>query len=404
MRRSSALLALSLAANLAFAWLVMAPAPPATSPSPAAPLPLAPTRASSATTPGIENHSALRDRLLALGLPVDAVRAALRAQIEAPRLARLRELRATTTALPWWHGITGHRFTPEQERELRELRRTEREALTSLFGVAGTITAAETEAYLFLPPAKAARLAALERDYFELRAQLAESGPADPAAVDERKRLLEADRERDLAALLDAGERSDLDRRQSPTARTLAQRFAYFDGSESEYRALYDLQQSFHEKFPPMSNGTLILGTTDRSLATAQLAEQQQAALGPERFAAWQRTQRPDYRALVDLQRRFDLAPTTFDTMSQLPFATAAAATRIGYDPALTSAQKADAIKTLAEQTRTQVRATLGAEAGDAYLSAGGTAWLSPLDRGYSFDFSNAGVGAIRAMNNNPPR
>ncbi|MCX6953230.1 MAG: hypothetical protein NTV51_13845, partial [Verrucomicrobia bacterium] len=246
----SALLGVSLVANALLAWLLFsAPVspppivPPPVSSAVAAPLPTRPA--------GSDPHLVLRDRLLSLGLSDTEVRAALRAAIAAPRLARQRQLRSLTTPLPWWQGfVVGYRFTPEQEAELRGLRLAERTELTRLFGRTGALNPADVEPYLFLPPDRAASLAALERDYRELHAQLAEASPTDPGASDARRRELDREHDRDLAALLSREERTALDLHSSPTARALASRMAYFEGTEAEFRAVYDLQKAFDEKFP----------------------------------------------------------------------------------------------------------------------------------------------------------
>src|ERR1019366_4556743 len=100
MKPASAVLALSLAANVIFAWRIFAPparpwaaavAPNIASTGGHTDSPTPDSRASPATAPGASiaassaSLEAMRDRLRALGFPETAVRDALRALIEAPR-------------------------------------------------------------------------------------------------------------------------------------------------------------------------------------------------------------------------------------------------------------------------------------------------------------------------------
>ena len=409
---TSVLLAVSLAANALLAWLLFHRAPeptpstlalnaPAHPPS-AAPAPTKATTVASARS-ATDSHAALRDRLLALGLPAEAVRAAIRAVIEAPRRARDRDLRAATPPLPWWQGLHGYRVTLEQENDLRGLRTAEREEMTRLFGRAGALTAAELEPYLFLPPDRAADLAALERDYTDLRFELAQAVPGDPTAAADRRRILENEYTRDLAALLTPEERTALELRTSPTAQKLATRLASFDGTDAEFRAVYDLQKTFDDTFPSTGMTVVLTGAEPRTLAETKLSEDLRAALGADRYAAWQLAQREDYRTLVDLQRRFVLPPATVDALTKFPLETSAASGRIAADPSLNSQQKVDALKALAQETRNQVRTTLGTNLGDAYLASGGAHWLSSLDRGGSFSFTPTGGVTTRSVTNRLP-
>ncbi len=403
------LLALSLAANVLLGWLVFPRTPQSTRITPplAAHSPSSESahtiaQATSAQAIASASPATLRDRLLALGFPADAVRAVVRAVIEAPRRTRDRELRAATPPLPWWQGVHGYRVTPEQEAELRSLRTAEREEMTRLFGPAGALTAAELEPYLFLPAERAAQLATLERDYADLRTQLGQALPGDPAAAAERRRVLEAEHDRDLAALLTPEERTALELRTSATAQKLATRLAYFDGTATEFRTVYDLQKTFDEKFPATGMVVVFTGNEPRTLAEAQLHADLRTALGPNRYAAWQLAQREDFRALSDLQRRFSLPPAAVAAMTQLPVETSAAAGRIADDATLTPTQKIAALKTLGQDLRAQIRTTLGPTLGDAYLGSGGANWLSTLDRGGSFSFSPTGGVSSRSMLNRP--
>src|SRR6185436_13062226 len=63
--------------------------------------------------------TAVRDRLRTAGFSEEIVRAVVRAMIEEPRHAIVRQFYAAAAQRPWWQGPQN--FLPEQDRQLREL-------------------------------------------------------------------------------------------------------------------------------------------------------------------------------------------------------------------------------------------------------------------------------------------
>lgn len=394
-------LAVSLAANAMLAWRWFAPS--ATNVSDASPItgkstatysraPSAPTgdqsRAAAAAAPA--NNAELCDRLRALGFPEDRVRAAVRAQVEARRFARQREWLAAAARQPWWRGGATPDFTAGQNRELRELRQAERGELLALFGPAGVASAADLERYAYLPSEKAARLATLESDYAEQRRDSAGSGAGSPGGP-ERLRQLAEEHDQALAALLTPEEQAMRAQRESQTSLNLADYFGFFSPSESEAQAIYALQRPFDDQF---SSGRAFNAEAmkNQQAASEKLQQDLQAALGPERYTAWQRAQRPEYFSLIEMQRRFSVPQSAVDALAPLPDQTLQAAKRIDTDSTLTSDQKQAARAALVEQVRTQATAALGAELGSTYVSEVGRWWMVPL----SSAASAATLGTMR--------
>ena len=415
MKNSPLLLLVSLAADVVLAWFVVrdrtSPAAISFASRVSTSVALEKNPPASLRNPGAtasaDARAAQRDRLSALGFSEEAVRAAIRAGLEAPRLARQRVyLAQAANATPWWQGgIVAQNFTREQVRELRGLRRAEHDELVRLFGPTGAVTAAEAEAFAFLPLEKASRLAALEHDYAALRREATEGGPGNlaPADATERIKLLGEERDRDVAALLSPEERTELELRQSVTGRNLASRFEYFDSTDAETRAIYALQKAWDDQYRP--TGFSSLASQDRAArdeATKKLDADIRAALGTEPFADWQRSSgRLDFRALVDLQRRFNLPQGTFDTVVQIPTQLSAASLRVVDNPVLSVAEKKVALIKLAADTRAQVRTVLGADLGDAYLAASGRMWVDHLDRGMAYEQTPGGT-SVRGIQDLP--
>jgi hypothetical protein len=420
MKPASALLVLSLAANVIFAWHIFAPParPQAAAVAPRiagaagqteSPSPVLPAPSTAEPGAGVAASSAsleaMRDRLRALGFPKATVRDALRALIEAPRHAREREFRLASATSPQWWRISSYidPFTPDQRKDLAALRLVEHDELSRLFGAAGLVDESAVDRFALLPPEKAERMAVIESDYDDLRRENGSGSYnplSSPGAV-ERDRAIKAEYERDVAALLTPDERAMLAMRDSSTATRLNDKLNYFDATEAEYRAIYAAQKAFDEKFP--SNSGMDFSPARREAET-QLNQSIAVALGADRYATWTSSQRMENRALIELQHRADLPQPTVDAIAAMPRQMSAATERIVADGTLTPEQKTAAIKDLAVQAREQVRTTLGAAYGDAYLNATGTGgWISILERGSAFTYNQDGVPFIHGVTSRPP-
>jgi hypothetical protein len=327
--------------------------------------------------------SALRDRLRQLGLPKAAIDALVRARIYSAYEARRRELvAAAMQSLPWWR-TTSVRYDPltaltvDQRKELRELEAAARSAALNLLGPAALDRdGAIARRYSFLPPDKAVLVDALERDYRDLGAELKEDTRNVRTAADRaQEKFLEAEHQRDLAALLTPAEREAFDLRASPAAEHLSLRMAAFQPTEEEYRALFAIQRSFDEKYPP---GTMLPGgngpvspfpTTATLQNVPEIQQQIRGALSDARFADWQLSGQFFFQSLA-LE-----APSlgvTFETVKQVAVLltdTSASSWRIGDDRTLSPEQKKQAIIDLAAATGEQVTAMLGAAASETLLT-----------------------------------
>ncbi len=408
MKLTTSLLVVSLAANVALAgwWLRpaltdSAAAPPAAASAfastPPPPPPATPPAEATAAASSRPDAATVRDRLRALGFPEAMVRAAVRAMLEAPRLARERAARSAAPARPWWQpGFAADTSSLRPPREFRELRQAEREELTRLLGPTGTLTAAEFERYAHLPEEKAAQLALLERDYAELKRELP-TGPDAPTTTAgslERERLLRAEHERDLAALLTPEEREEHALRTSIAAHSVGLNARYFSATEAEYRAIYKLQKVYYDATDPTGvlPGRLTLGDSQR------LWRDLESTLGPDRFAAYQRAQHRDHTALVELQRRFPIPVATAAAVAAIPYELSAAARSIVDDRARSPGEKAIALRDLADDARRRLRATLGDDLGGAYIAAASRGWLDYLDQGMAPFFQPNGQRALHMV------
>ena len=371
---------------------------------------LSPEAAKAATALlSIDDPTALRDRLRALGLPDDMVRAVVRANINSHYAARLREIDkealAASQKIPYWRpnpaGVDYSGFTAEQAKEWREIYRNQQEQIRQVLGNDGITSINQITYSTFLPAGKAAQLADIDNDYSDLRQQIIieTAGfrmPGDGAKL----KLLDDEKQRDVQALLTPDELAE---KKLRTSSGLQHTFAAFDGTEEEYKAIFALQNPVDEKY---DTATAMYGGVnmqdfyrERSAVQAEIDTQIKDMLGDERYADYQRAQRMDYKSLLAAAQRFDLAPETVSQTYQARDAAVAEVSRISGDKSLSAEQKTQAYAALAEQTTAQIRASLGNDIGDAYIN-NALGWLKTLPNGGTVHVSSDG-GDVYVV---PPR
>lgn len=246
-----------------------------------------------------------------------------------------------------------------------------------------------------LPKEKAAALHRIERDYQELEQEIhARSGNFSLPSDEEKLRLLKEEQERDIAALLTPEERSEWELRTSSTADRARSHSTRYRATEEEYRRIYALQKTFDDTFDrdPFD------GAGDPDWKARQEAEKALLAgirsiIGEERHAEAIRRQSSDFTLAEAAVERLGLPAGAPDQVYALREPAAEASRRISADPKLTSEEKKTALVRLAAETRAKLEATLGKEASAVYLQRGGMGWLRSLDEGVpvQFDPENGG-------------
>jgi len=348
-----------------------------------------------------DDPAALRDKLRAMGLSDAVVRAVVTARIKSRDAARLREIDDAAVAVarktPFWHfrdvGLYPFGHTKEQLREQTKIASAEQRQLRQVLGSADIKDDLAQAAYgAFLPANKVSRLFDIKDDYNELRSQIHEKMmgmtggfqmPGDQTSL----KLLEDEQRRDIQALLTPEEQAAMKLRDSYTASILQQRLYAFDSTEEEYKAIFALRNPVDEKYQAAlaqldyndPNRQNLYREQDAALK--QIDAQIKDMLGDERYAEYQRAQRPDYQTLVLAARRFDLAPETVSQTYQVRETTVNEAVRISNDASLDADQKTQAYAALAGQATAQIRASLGDEIGDAYIN-NALPWLKQLPQG----------------------
>lgn len=295
---------------------------------------------------------------------------------------RTRASQAKNAADPrWWR----NRGAPAGSREPQLAARRElADALLAAFGDDFGLGGSEQGQFGFLPPEKRDALRRILQDYDEMMAKYG-AGGIQLASDKEKLRLLKAERDRDIAALLTPEERLAYEMRTSPTGMAVRNRYGDALETEEDFRKVYALQKGFEEKFPLDSlNGKITPDVLrQRAEAQRQLQEDIRAALGDDKYAAFRRAADGDLRNIDILASRLNLPPETTNRVAAARETFATESQRINADTSLPPQQRRAQIQDLAARARTDLTRTLGAEAADAYAQS--SPWVTMLQNGMAF-------------------
>jgi len=255
------------------------------------------------------------EKLRALGLDEASVNALIRSQVDARYRDREKALQADPASVPYWdYRYAFSRYRSPDPLKALDLRREKTAELKALLGD----DYRKNDDYVdfrtaFLPPGKAEELRLLIEDYDALT-QSAASIDGGILLPEDREKLayLEKQKREDLAALLTPDELLAYDMRNSNTTQSLRYQLAGLDPTEEEFTKIYAVRKAHDEKYAPQNaTGTNSIFITPPGSASArkEFEDQIKAALGDDRYAAYQRSTDPDYRIFASLARRLDLPP-----------------------------------------------------------------------------------------------
>ncbi len=384
MKPTSLVLAASLVANVALVGLYATRSSDSAALANAA---SAPVR--SATASSTAGSDALRAALAsgdlaalkAAGVPADVARDLALGRALARFQQKVQAARANGSSDGrWWRSRNATKSREEELLAQRELS----DALVSAFGDDLGIGGSDGAQLSFLSPEKRAALRRITQDYSEMMAKFGANG-IQLASDKEKVRLLKAERDRDIAALLSPTELADYEMRTSATANTLRSRYGDAIESEDDFKKLYALQKAFDDKFPAEAMQGRVSPETLRARSEAQLQLQSdlKSALGDDKYAALRRASDPELRALDSLVSRVGLPASTSDRVAAARETYATESQRINSDTSLSTAQRRAAIQDLGNRAKSELSSTLGAEVADAYSPR--ASWVGMLQNGLAY-------------------
>lgn len=322
-------------------------------------------------------------RLRAENLPPALLRAIVRMLISERADERRQVIIDAINAQPWWIG-TANISDPKIAALRRQLSRDQEELLTQLLGPDNDLTdvqrAAQRRSNGDLPQAKVESLRRITNDYAQMTSEVSLQSQGFMLAEDRAQlALLEREKRADIAKLLSPAELFEFDLRSSPSANELRGRLAAFDPTESEYRALFQLQQTVDDQFPPVSTLS-VEQRTQRTQALAKLQPQIETALGASRYAEYKETTDGNFLTASNLVRRFDLPASATREIIAVQKDINQRAETVRGDKSLTVEARNAQLVTLGQEANTRLTPILGDNALSAYKQGGG-GWINSLVR-----------------------
>ncbi|MEO6995160.1 MAG: hypothetical protein ABI273_16260 [Lacunisphaera sp.] len=325
----------------------------------------------------------MADRLRAAGFPPSLIRALISARIAEQFSARRKALLAQMEDKPFWKSGSGYFADPKTMAALRDLSREQSNLLKQVLGPDGPGGSDEAAAYRRrqfgdLPQSKADQVQSILSDYNDLRNQvyLTANGVILPEDR-EKLALLEKEQRSDLGAALTPEELENYQLRSSPTANSMRSQLALFSPTEDEFRAIFDLQQSFDDKYGS-TNMMTAASYRDRQTHQPELLDQVKNVLTPDRFAAYAQAVDPAYQTVNRLVARLDLPASAATDVVGVQKDISSRASAVRSDPNLTRDVKNAQLSALADEATGKLNVVLGARGLEAYKQFGGQ-WVQNL-------------------------
>jgi hypothetical protein len=309
-------------------------------------------------------------RLRAAGFPPAVIRGIVLSELSTRYNAQIRALDINDPNTPFWK-LRG--FSSADDKRLIEINQLQRERaklvrelLGDSFFTTDDVSPAQRRQFGNLPRTKIDLLQRVEDDYAEMTAAVRATMGGITLPEDSAKLALLA-RERHF----------------------LRSRLGGFDPTETEFRALFQAQESVNAMFPAGPGASV--DPERAQIARQEFISDLRVALGDARYADYVRETSNDFQQLSRLAQRAALPSDTAVQAFNLRDAVAQDSNRIFDDASLNGSQKRTALQTLAQNTRAQLTAMLGPVVGPAYVKVADQ-WLTTVERGAAVSF-NASVG-----------
>ena len=281
--------------------------------------------------------------------------------------------------------------TPEYRLAQRMLEQEQRELVKSLLGVElkrelarYTGEEAYQQAHIsFLPAGKQSAVLEVQDKYADLEQEIYFHSRGVFLDEDQEAiKRLQRERDAELAKTLAPEELFEYQLRNSDTANGLRASLGGLNPSQEEFRKLFALQQTFDEQFNAAFNSadenSLEIRARAQQEAQAAFDAETQKALGPERFAEYERTQDGDYRTLRQMTERFNLPGETANAVYDMKLAAERQKQLVELNPGLTEPQRTAMLAAIANETGRGIAGLMGDDVYKAYHRNGGQ-WIDGL-------------------------
>ena len=341
-----------------------------------------------------EDYRTYIARLREIGCPEQTIRDIIIADLDKLMAADLREIEGAGEPPKYWQPQNKELINMEAallklERK-QEIDFQKRRAIAELLGVD---LAAErlrqrgerdiyAERLSFLPPEEQAQVRMImeqaNREELRIRESSWLQGDELTEADQTRLREIEAEKQRQIAALLSPAEMEQFELWFSPSAYKVRKAFFTMEPTEEEFLAVYRLQKDFDDQWQSIDPGNPPLGLKPYyDAAKRELQHEIASELGEERYEAFQLAQDPAYRALHETAAQFKLPTTVVDQVQGYREILEEHRRRALADPALSSAQRAEVLQALTTEAEAGLVQALGPRAYRHYIRSGAADWIS---------------------------
>lgn len=328
--------------------------------------------------------------LRAAGFPPQIVRAIVGAMLHEQYAERRRKIMGEQPDVPYWKPATmATLFSSPQMSALRQLAREEQDTLKQLLGPDSAMAELsrfyQQRTFGDLPSDKIDAVQRIQQDYSELRAQIfGDAGNGSSMLPWDREKLTLLDKEQrdDIAAALTPEELRQYDLHNSSTAQRLRSQLTYFNPTEPEFLAIYDLQSQFDQSH----NQWLMGGMPGPEQMRQRQADQQQlqaqikSVLGDQRYTDYQQSTDNGFMAANRIVSTLQLPQQNAAATWNLQQTTQQQVNAIRSDRGMTGDQRAQSLQTLVSQTEQQMTTLLTQTGLDAYKQTPGGMWLRSLE------------------------
>jgi hypothetical protein len=221
--------------------------------------------------------------------------------------------------------------------------------------------------YAFLTPEKQQQMLELEARYAARLAELSVQFPKD-ASNGPRYQELMAQKDAEIASLLDPQEREDYQLRYSRTAQRLRESFGAFDPAEHEFREIFRQQKSFDDRF---GTSDANLAPEERDTRVAALAEKRthlKAIMGEQRFSEYEHESWFQNSSLKDVAQKFNLSKEKAFQALDVTWLAQEQAMLIRASSGLSEQQRDETLLALRGQVEASLQQLLTAEGYAAYM------------------------------------
>lgn len=231
----------------------------------------------------------------------------------------------------------------------------------------------------FLPENKKVSFLKLMTDMQGKMAKAMEGGgQPEPAEIAKAQKEME----QAVKQMLTPEEALEYDLRMSMTANIMRNQIAGFDPSEEEFLKVFHLRKGFDDDFNPMLRGNETEAERQRREgAEKDLKEKIKQTLGPERYAAYERSQDWAYQQIYSATKRADLGTAEANQVYEMKKTAEDETRKIRSNTNLTEEQRNEALKAVRQETEKSLQNVLGQKGWDHYNRPNNIHWLDNMHR-----------------------